>query len=444
MDPRTYTLLAPHDADTVQEAGTSPQTVVDRDTGDVRTSGWFLRNVTCTAGSRGTPLLRRDGTTRLNQSDSVDLNKRTIRLDETRLAECQDEIAVKCVWHNEYVVGRGRVTLMTVVDGGSARPEQWTMSATPATEGLFGQKTITGERLRCRQPGVHRRRDLHPTWLPLILVLLGVAVLIYPVMATQHNNDEQQRLAEMYTASVDSAGPEAIAAKRASAQTFDDNLEGAPILDPWLESQRPDAPQYQAYLHEMDIDPVTARIVIPSIHVSLPVYHGTDSRTPADGVGHLFGTSLPIGGPSTHAVLTGHTGLSTATMLDNLTQVKKGDAFYVSSLGQTLKYEVVDIAVVIILTVVAGILGRLWWLRRCARLAASAERTEDSEDTEDSAGTDVSHDAQDADETDDVGGAEYWPGRCLKDMSGPNGPDGSVAPGERQDNPFSDLEPREP
>ena len=111
----------------------------------------------------------------------------------------------------------------------------------------------------------------------------------------------------------------------------------------------------------MDIDPVTARIVIPSIHVSLPVYHGTDSRTLADGVGHLFGTSLPIGGPSTHAVLTGHTGLSTATMLDNLTQVKKGDAFYVSSLGQTLKYEVVGIAVVIILTVVAGILGRLWW-----------------------------------------------------------------------------------
>ena len=263
-------------------------------------------------------------------------------------------------------------------------------------------------------------------------------------MATQHNNDEQQRLAEMYTASVDSAGPEAIAAERASAQTYNDNLEGAPILDPWLESQRPDAPQYQAYLHEMGIDPVMARIVIPSIHVSLPVYHGTDTRTLAEGVGHLFGTSLPIGGPSTHAVLTGHTGLSTATMFDNLTQVKKGDAFYVSSLGQTLKYEVIVVAVIIILTVVAGILGRLWWLRRCARLAARAERTEDSEDTEDSAGIGVSHDAQDADEADDVGGAERWPGRRLKDVSGPTGPDGSVAPGERQDDPFSDLEPREP
>ena len=189
-------------------------------------------------------------------------------------------------------------------------------------------------------------RERFLTWLPLALVLLGVAVLLYPVMATQHNNDEQQRLATMYTASVNAAGPEAIAAERASAETYNNNLESAPILDPWLESQRPDTPQYQAYLHEMDIDPVMARIVIPSIHVSLPVYHGTESRTLTEGVGHLFGTSLPIGGPSTHAVLTGHTGLSTATMFDNLNQLEKGDVFYVSSLGQTLKYEVNDITVV--------------------------------------------------------------------------------------------------
>ena len=189
-------------------------------------------------------------------------------------------------------------------------------------------------------------RERFLTWLPLVLVLVGVAVLLYPVMATQHNNDEQQRLAKMYTATVNSAGPDTVAKERASAETYNNNLESAPILDPWLESQRPDTPQYQAYLHEMDIDPVMARIVIPSIHVSLPIYHGTDSRTLTEGVGHLFGTSLPIGGPSTHSVLTGHTGLSTATMFDNLNQLKKGDVFYVSSLGQTLKYEVNDITVV--------------------------------------------------------------------------------------------------
>ena len=144
VDPNSYALLAPNDAATVQEAGASPQAAVDRKTGDVWTSGWFLRNVTCTAGTNGVPLLRRDGTTRLDQSDSVNLDKRTIRLDETQLAEHQDEVAVKCVWHNEYVVGRGRVTLVTVVDGGNAKPNQWTMTANPATEGLFGQKTITG------------------------------------------------------------------------------------------------------------------------------------------------------------------------------------------------------------------------------------------------------------------------------------------------------------
>lgn len=144
VDPTSYPLLAPNDAATVQETGTSPQASVDRKTGEVWTSGWFLRNVSCTVGSGDVPLLRRDGITRLDESDSVDLDKRTIRLDETQLAEHQDEVGVKCVWHNEYVVGRGRVTLVTVVDGGSARPEQWTMTAKPATEGLFGQKTITG------------------------------------------------------------------------------------------------------------------------------------------------------------------------------------------------------------------------------------------------------------------------------------------------------------
>ncbi|TFH51527.1 peptidase [Actinomyces viscosus] len=155
VDPTTYTLLAPNDAATVQEEGMTPQAAIDRDTGEVRGSGWFLRDVTCTSGTQGLPLLRRDGVTRLDKSDSVDLNRRTIRLDQTQLAENQDEVAIKCVWHNEYVVGRGRVTLVTVVDGGSAKPEQWTMSATPVTEGLFGQKTVTGASGRTEVTGVY-------------------------------------------------------------------------------------------------------------------------------------------------------------------------------------------------------------------------------------------------------------------------------------------------
>ena len=219
-------------------------------------------------------------------------------------------------------------------------PDSKDAGGAASTEGAEG----TGRTCRASRRTSLRERLL--SWLPLVLVLVGVAVLLYPVMATQHNNDEQQRLADMYTATVNAAGPDTIAAKRASAEAYNNSLESAPILDPWLESQRPDTPQYQAYLHELDIDPVMARIAIPSIHVSLPVYHGTETRTLADGVGHLFGTSLPIGGSSTHAVLTGHTGLPTATMFDNLTRLRKGDAFYISSLGQTLKYEVTEITVV--------------------------------------------------------------------------------------------------
>ena len=144
VDPSTYALLAPNDAATVQEAEASPQGAVDRMAGEVLRTGWFLRGVTCTVGTQGTPLLRRDGVTLLDQSDSVDLQQQTLRLAEPQFAEHRDETAIKCVWHNEYVIAPGRLTLVNVVDSGTADPNEWTLSATPAASGLFGQKTITG------------------------------------------------------------------------------------------------------------------------------------------------------------------------------------------------------------------------------------------------------------------------------------------------------------
>ncbi|WP_366180850.1 class C sortase [Actinomyces timonensis] len=185
------------------------------------------------------------------------------------------------------------------------------------------------------------------TALPVLLVLIGVGVLIYPVVATQHNNADQQRLAEMYASHVEESGEDVIAQQRAAAEEYNAHRESSPVLDPWLESQRPDTPQYQEYLSQLNLDEAMGRIVIPSIHSDLPIYHGTQSDTLAKGVGHLFGTSLPIGGASTHSVLTGHTGLGTATLFDHLTDLKKGDSFYVFVLGKTLKYEVADIRVVL-------------------------------------------------------------------------------------------------
>ena len=90
-----------------------------------------------------------------------------------------------------------------------------------------------------------------------------------------------------------------------------------------------------------------ATIKIPSINVNLPIYHGTENATLDKGIGHLFGTALPVGGESTHTVLTGHTGLGNATMFDQLTSVKVGDVFYIETAGRHLKYEVTDIRVVL-------------------------------------------------------------------------------------------------
>ncbi|BDR53448.1 hypothetical protein KIM372_13550 [Bombiscardovia nodaiensis] len=89
-----------------------------------------------------------------------------------------------------------------------------------------------------------------------------------------------------------------------------------------------------------------ARIQIPSIRLDLPVYHGTGDDTLLQGIGHLEGTSLPVGGMGTHAVLTGHRGLAQATMFTHLDQVKAGDQFTISSFNHVVTYQVIKTQVV--------------------------------------------------------------------------------------------------
>jgi len=81
--------------------------------------------------------------------------------------------------------------------------------------------------------------------------------------------------------------------------------------------------------------------------VNLPVYHGTRDDTLQKGLGHLFGTALPVGGLGTHAVITGHTGIPTATLFDDLIDVQVGDSIYLSTFGEKMKYRVYDTEVVL-------------------------------------------------------------------------------------------------
>lgn len=105
------------------------------------------------------------------------------------------------------------------------------------------------------------------------------------------------------------------------------------------------ADEYNSLLNMTD-DGVMGFIKIPCIDVSIPIYHGTSEEVLLVGAGHLQGTSLPIGGDSTHSVITGHTGLSSAKLFTDLTELVQGDIFFLYVMGKDIAYEVDDISVI--------------------------------------------------------------------------------------------------
>lgn len=96
----------------------------------------------------------------------------------------------------------------------------------------------------------------------------------------------------------------------------------------------------------LDHSGVMGYLEIPCISVNLPIYHGTDAEILERGVGHLAASSIPVGGKNTHSVLTGHTGLSSAKLFTDLTEMKKDDLFFIHVLDRTLAYKVNQISVV--------------------------------------------------------------------------------------------------
>lgn len=110
--------------------------------------------------------------------------------------------------------------------------------------------------------------------------------------------------------------------------------------------QKQEKKSYESLLN-LDGKGMMGYIDIPSISVKLPIYHGTASEVLEYGIGHLETSSLPVGGENTHAVLTGHTGLSNARLFTDIRMLKKGNLFFVHVLGETMAYRVIDIYTVL-------------------------------------------------------------------------------------------------
>jgi len=190
------------------------------------------------------------------------------------------------------------------------------------------------------------RRKL-PAVLILLLFVTGLCVFLYPMVSDWAGSRSQTKVVEVYDNAMKEVVSEELEAMRTAAEAYNRGLRGNVILtDPFDASLAVEASgEYEALLNIRG-DGVMGYVRIPKIDVLLPLYHGTSPQVLEKGAGHLENTSLPIGGTGTHAVISAHTGLPTATMFTDLVQVVEGDLFFLEVLGETLAYRVDQILVV--------------------------------------------------------------------------------------------------
>ena len=180
--------------------------------------------------------------------------------------------------------------------------------------------------------------------LPLILIFLaGLSLLIYPSVSNYWNSLHQGQVISVYDQTVDSIDEEKNNTMRQLAQAYNDSLLSR---DDEFHLSEKFLDQYNSLLNVMGTG-IMGYVDIPCINCKLPIYHGTDEAVLQVAVGHLEWTSLPVGGPSTHAVISGHRGLPSAELLTHLDRMETGDRFYLHVLGEVLEYRVDEIAVVL-------------------------------------------------------------------------------------------------
>ena len=182
-----------------------------------------------------------------------------------------------------------------------------------------------------------------------IIFLAGLSLLLYPFVANQWNNYRQKQLISNYEQVVsDKEAAEGIDydAERKKAEDYNEALLPCVLPDSFAlaESSGVDP----VYMNTLNIagDEMMGSVEIPKINIKIPIYHTTEEEVLNKGAGHLEGSSLPVGGANTHAVISAHRGLPSASLFTDLDQLKEGDHFLLHVLDETLCYEVDKISVV--------------------------------------------------------------------------------------------------
>lgn len=182
-----------------------------------------------------------------------------------------------------------------------------------------------------------------------IIFLAGLSLLLYPFVANQWNNYRQKQLISGYEQVVsDKEAAEGIDydAERKKAEDYNEALLPCVLPDSFaLAESSGVAPVYMNTLNIAG-DEMMGSVEIPKINIKIPIYHTTEEDVLNKGAGHLEGSSLPVGGANTHAVISAHRGLPSASLFTDLDQMKVGDHFLLHVLDETLCYEVDKISVV--------------------------------------------------------------------------------------------------
>ena len=171
----------------------------------------------------------------------------------------------------------------------------------------------------------------------ILAAVCGVAalgLLLYPMIGELVSEKYHSDVETTYTAAIADTDDTELTAQRQAAEQYNAMLSGATITEGGAS-----APPL-AYDEQLTVGGVMCYIDIPKINVYLPVQHGTDADTLERAVGHVVGTSLPVGGSSTHAVLSAHSGMASSKLFSDIDQLAEGDTFYIHVLDEVLAYKV--------------------------------------------------------------------------------------------------------
>lgn len=200
--------------------------------------------------------------------------------------------------------------------------------------------------INTKKVSMKKRKKKKSSMLPLILIfLIGLGILAYPKISDLYYKVETTKQTATFNTEKKKLATEDIKKKMALAQAYNDHLINKITNDPYSKQKQNEA--VAEYAKMLEVKEMIGQIQIPSLDLDIPIYAGTSNQVLEKGVGHLEGTSLPIGGNSTHSVLAAHSGLPKQELFTNLTNLKVGDKFFVTNIKEKMAYQIDDIRVVL-------------------------------------------------------------------------------------------------